>query len=125
MNRLIVVVFLLLAGPLGANQLVTPSKDTLHCDPTVHVEKTFCPHCEAWTDFFSPDFTGKIPTEFHMTIFDKDGTEIFSTESIDKGWSGLAKEGDQQMSTFNWKMTYRYEKDGPLYECSGQLALIQ
>ncbi|HET6991793.1 MAG TPA: hypothetical protein VFJ43_10735, partial [Bacteroidia bacterium] len=72
-----------------------------------------------------PDFTGKLPTEFHMTIYDANGIEIFSTESIDKGWGGMAKEGDQEMSTFSWTMTYRYEKDGPLYECSGKLALIQ
>lgn len=124
MYRLIVVL-LLLAGPAGANRLTTSSKDTLHCDSTVRVQKTFCPHCEAFTDYFSPNFTAKLPLEFRMTICDKDGVEIFATESIDKGWNGMVKESDQQMSSFTWKMSYRYEKDGPLYECSGQLALIQ
>jgi hypothetical protein len=135
MYRLIVVL-LLLAGPAVANQrvyfsndtlpvILNDHNDTLHCDPSVHVDKTFCPHCEAFNDFFSPDFTGKIPVEFRMSIFDKDGIEIFSSENIDKGWNGLNKESDEQMSEFTWKMVYRYEKNGPLYECSGKLALIQ
>lgn len=120
----LIVVFILLASPLGANQL-TISNDTLHCDASVKIAKTFCPHCEAWNDIFSPDFTEKLPIEFLMKIYNMDGTEIFSTESIDKGWNGFLKESDQQMITLTWTMTYRYEKDGPLYECSGKLALIQ
>lgn len=122
--KIIVVVFLLLASRLDASHLVVAS-DSIPCDSTVVVSKSFCPHCEAWNDVFSPDFKGKIPIEFSMLIFDPEGTEIFSTTNIDKGWNGMSKESDQQMASYSWEMTYRYETNGPVYHCEGKVVVIQ
>jgi hypothetical protein len=120
----IIIVLLLLAGPLRARQIFIAS-DTIPCDPTVKMQKTFCPSCEVWTDQFSPDFTDKLPVEFHLSIYNKDSVEVFSTESIDKGWTGNGKDNFEQTQTFRWEMNYRYEKNGTLYRCSDKLVLIQ
>lgn len=120
----IIIVLLLLAGPLGAKQISFVS-DTILCDQTVKVQKTFCPSCEAWSDMFAPDFTGKLPVEYHLSIFNKDSVEIFSTIDIDKGWNGNGKDNFEQTQSFRWEMTYRYEKEGTLYRCSDKLVLIQ
>jgi hypothetical protein len=123
MFRLIVVLSLL-AAPLGAKQIPAAS-DTIPCDGTVKMSRTFCPSCEAWSDQFSPDFTGQIPVEFHLSIFNKDSVEIFSSTDIDKGWSGTGKDNYEQTQTFTWQMEYRYEKNGQLYRCEGKVILIQ
>ena len=121
----IMIVLLLLAGPLGAKQILLVPSDTIPCDPTVKVKKTFCPSCEAWTDQFSPDFTDKLPVEFHLTIFNNENVEIFSTDDIDKGWTGPGKNNAEQTQTYRWVISYRYEKNGTLYRCSEELVLIQ
>lgn len=120
----ILIVLLLLTGSLSAKQ-PAHIPDSIPCDPSVKMTKTFCPSCEAWNDQFSPDFTDKIPVEFHLSIFNKDSVEIFVTEDLEKGWNGKGKDNFEQTQTFRWEMTYRYEKDGPLYRCSDKLVLIQ
>ena len=124
MYRLIVVIFLL-AGPLGNTQLLASVTDTIPCDETVQVQKTFCLNCETWSDLFSPDFTGKLPVEYSMTICDSDGLEVYATNSLEKGWDGIIKNTDQKLSVFKWAISYRYEKDGTLFTCTGTVAVIQ
>lgn len=119
------VVVILMVCPFGSEQLMAATGDTIPCDETVRIQKTFCPNCEAWSDHFSPDFTEKLPSEFQLTVFDTNGIVIFSSDSIEKGWDGRVKNIDQQMMSFRWEMNYRYEKDGPLYSCTGMVALIQ
>lgn len=118
------IVLLLLTGSLSAKPIFSAT-DSIPCDPAVKMPKTFCPSCEAWNDLFSPDFTEKIPVEFHLSIYNKDSVEVFSTENFEKGWNGNGKDNFEQTQTFRWEMTYRYEKNGPLYRCSDKLVLIQ
>jgi hypothetical protein len=120
----ILIVLLLLTASLNAKQISFAS-DTIPCDPGVKMKKTFCPSCEAWNDQFSPDFTDKIPVEFHLSIFNKDSVEIFSSDDIEKGWNGNGKDNFEQTQSFRWEMSYRYEKNGALYRCSDNLVLIQ
>lgn len=124
MLRNLVVVILLVCS-LGTEELRASSGDTIPCDETVRVRKTYCPNCEAWGDLFSPDFTGKLPSDYQLLVFDTNGIVVFSSDSIEKGWDGQVKETELQMMSFRWEMNYRYEKDGPLYSCSGMVALIQ
>ena len=123
MFRIFIVLFLL-ANPLSAKQISFLS-DTIPCDPTVKVSKTFCPSCEVWTEQFAPDFTDKLPVEYHLSIFDKDSLEIFSSVDIEKGWNGKGKDDYEQTQSFYWELTYRYEKNGTLYRCRDKLVLIQ
>ncbi len=115
---------LLLSCSLDAKQISFAS-DTLPCDPTVKVQKTFCPSCEVWSDQFAPDFTGKLPVEYHLSIYNKDSVEIFSSVELDKGWNGKEKDDVEQTQSFRWEIIYRYEKDGTLYSCSDVVILLQ
>ena len=112
-----IVVLLLLAGSLHAKE--TRISDTIPCDETVKMQRTFCPSCETWSDRFSPDFTGSLPVEFHLSIFSRDSVEIFSSIDFEKGWDGTGKDRFEQTQLFTWQMEYRYEPDGPLYRCEG------
>ena len=123
MFRILIVLFLLSTSS-HAKQISFVS-DTLPCDPAVKVQKTFCPSCEAWNDHFSPDFTDKLPVEYHLSIYNKDSVEIFSTVNIEQGWNGSGKDNFEQTQSFRWEISYRYEKNGPLYWCSDELVLIQ
>ncbi len=118
------IVMLLLSGSLDAKQ-ISFSSDTLPCDPTVKVQKTFCPSCEVWSEQFAPDFTGKLPVEYHLSIYNKDSVEIFSSVELDKGWNGKGKDDLEQTQKLRWEITYRYEKGGTLYRCSDTVILIQ
>lgn len=118
------IVMLLLSCSLDAKQISFAS-DTLPCDPTVKVQKTFCPSCEVWSDQFAPDFTGKLPVEYHLSIYNKDSVEIFSSVELDKGWNGKEKDDVEQTQSFRWEIIYRYEKDGTLYSCSDVVILLQ
>lgn len=120
----ILIVLSLLANPLSAKQISFLS-DTIPCDATVKVPKTFCPSCELWSDEFAPDFTDKLPVEYQLSVFNKDSVEIFSSIDIEKGWNGSGKDNFEQTQTFRWEMSYRYEKNGPLYQCSDKLVLLQ
>ncbi len=118
------IVMLLLSCSLDAKQIYF-SSDTLPCDPTVKVQKTFCPSCEVWSDQFAPDFTGKLPVEYHLSIYNKDSVEIFSSVELDKGWNGKGNDDFDQTQSFRWEIIYRYEKDGTLYSCSDIVLLLQ
>lgn len=118
-----IIVLLFLAGSLSAKQIMIP--DTIPCDGTVKMQRTFCPSCETWSDQFSPDFTDKLPVEFHLSIFNKDSVEIFSSDDFEKGWSGTGKDNSEQTQVFTWIMEYRYEPNGSLYRCEGEVILIQ
>ena len=118
-----IVVLLLSAGSLSAKQIMI--SDTIPCDGTVKMQRTFCPSCETWNDQFSPDFTDKLPVEFHLSVFNKDSVEIFSSTDIDKGWTGTGRDNFEQTQVFTWKMEYRYEPNGMLYRCEGKVVLIQ
>ncbi|MDQ3110555.1 MAG: gliding motility-associated C-terminal domain-containing protein [Bacteroidota bacterium] len=123
MFRILLALFFLTSS-LSAKQ-ITFASDTIPCDPSVKVPKTFCPTCEVWNDHFSPDFTDKLPVEYHLSIYNKDSVEVFSTVDIDKGWSGTGKDNYEQTQSFRWEMSYRYEKDGTLYWCTDNLVLLQ
>ncbi|MEO5642073.1 MAG: hypothetical protein ABIQ40_10265 [Bacteroidia bacterium] len=123
MFRILIVLFLL-ANPLSAKQISFLS-DTIPCDATVKVQKTFCPSCEVWNDQFAPDFTGNLPVEYHLSVFDNDSVEVFSSVDIDNGWDGKGKDDFEQTQSFRWEMSYRYEKNGTLYQCSDKLILLQ
>ncbi len=115
---------------LTANQLFAQTNqiqvvDSLPCDASVKLERSFCPNCTAWNDLFSPDFSGKIPVEYHFSVFNADSVEIFSSNDLEIGWKGPLKDQEQETQNYSWSLFYRYEKNGPSYHCNGQVVLIQ
>jgi hypothetical protein len=120
----IVIVLLFFSSTLSAKQFAFAS-DTIPCDPSVKIAKTFCPSCEVWSDLFAPDFTDKLPVEYHLSIYNKDSVEVFSTNDIEAGWNGKGKDDFEQTQSFRWEIAYRYEKNGTLYRCSDKLVLLQ
>lgn len=118
------IVVLVSSGALSAKQTAFVP-DTLPCDPDVRIVKTFCPSCDVWSAEFAPDFTGKLPVEYHLSIYNKDSVEIFSTADLEQGWNGSGKDAFEQTQSFRWEIIYRYEKNGTLYRCSDKLVLLQ
>jgi hypothetical protein len=118
------IVLLLSASTLSAKQFII-APDSLPCDPTVKIPKTFCPSCEVHSELFAPDFTDKLPVEYHFAIYNKDSVEVFSSMDFEKGWSGNGKDDFEQTQSFRWEVAYRYEKNGTLYRCSDKLVLLQ
>ncbi len=58
---------------------------------TFFVPDAFTPNGDGKNDLFMPYFTSVIPDNYHIGIFDRWGTEVFSSDDIHVGWNGRSK----------------------------------
>ncbi|MBL7883294.1 MAG: PKD domain-containing protein, partial [Bacteroidia bacterium] len=58
-------------------------------ESNIYIPNAFTPNSNGLNDVFAPKLYGVI--EFKMSIFDRWGNEIFSTEDMQEGWNGRYK----------------------------------
>jgi hypothetical protein len=102
---------------------VRAQTDTLACDKTITLERTFKPCCEN-VEALRPHFNLLQPVVYSFTVLNRWGELLFETKKATEGWDGRDKKG-RLMTTgqYNWVMDYRYPGD-TARQCKGILYLI-
>jgi gliding motility-associated-like protein len=71
------------------------------------VPNVFTPTDDGLNDEFKPVTVGL--TDYRMDIFSKDGTKLFTTYDLDKGWDGKFKGEGCKQDVYIWKVSYTNE----------------
>ncbi|MEI2739066.1 MAG: SdrD B-like domain-containing protein [Chitinophagaceae bacterium] len=91
-------------------------------DAVIHIPTAFTPNGDGLNDWFGP--MGKVPNEFFMQIYDRNGSMVFTSTSTYSKWDGLYKGQPQGSGIFVYWIQYR-DKQGKLFQKKGTLALIR
>jgi len=89
----------------------------------VYVPTSFTPNGDGINDIFRPILVG-INELIYFKIFDRYGMEIFSTNTINKGWDGNFKNFKQPINNYVWILSYK-EKNGKISNKKGNVFLIR
>lgn len=84
----IFVVTLIAINEYGCND-TTYGHVRVNAQPQIYIPNAFSPDDDGLNDYFLPEGNGI--DVFQMSIFDRWGKEIFSTQEPDKGWNGRIK----------------------------------
>ncbi|MGB6035509.1 MAG: gliding motility-associated C-terminal domain-containing protein, partial [Cryomorphaceae bacterium] len=99
------------------------------CTCPAFLPNAFTPNGDGLNDLFVPEILCE-PEFYELVIFNRWGTEVFSTNDISKNWNGAAKNGSDYFSAagvYNYILRY----DNPLRpldspkEISGSITLIR
>ena len=88
---------------LDSNGCVSSDKVQIIYDGLIFVPNTFTPDAPI-NNIFIPK-GGNIRT-FEISIFDRWGSIVFTSNSIDQGWDGTFKGVKCQVGTYTWKILY-------------------
>ena len=86
--------------------------------PVFYIPNTFTPNNDGLNDAFRPVFNGY--TALQMTIFDRWGDLMYSTNELDGGWNGTYRGKPADQGTYVYKITAtdfennKLEKTGPI-----------
>lgn len=67
----------------------------------------FSPNKDGKNDVFKPYKTG-IFYQYQLSIFNRWGQKVFTTNNPNSGWDGDYKSGQQNSSIFVWVCTYQF-----------------
>ena len=82
----------------------------------------FTPNGDGRNDWFGPE--GKVPNEFSMQIFDRNGILIFKSNSTYNKWDGKYKSTPQPNGVFVYLVQYR-DRQNKLFQRKGTLMLVR
>lgn len=88
-----------------ANGCKATDQVTIHFTGHVFVPNTFTPNGDGINDRFQ--VLGHDITHFRLTIFNRWGEEIFTTNSIADSWNGAYNGQDSPIGTYVWRIDYR------------------
>ena len=85
---------------------------------------TFTPNKDLKNDVFTPKGYSYIPESFTMTVFNRWGSEIFTTNNIIDGWNGLIKDKDAEVDVYLYTAVIT-SKQGKEYKYKGKVNLVR
>ena len=88
---------------IDSNGCISSDKVQIKYDGLIFVPNTFTPDAPI-NNIFIPK-GGNIRT-FEISIFDRWGSIVFTSNSIDQGWDGTFKGVKCQVGTYTWKILY-------------------
>ncbi len=103
--------------PPPPNPLLTPVVKT------IFIPNAFTPNGDGVNDVFNVKL-GKDAIGMDMTIFDRWGKMVFETNRIAKGWDGMYKGKEAEMSTYQYLIKVRY-RDQSVETYKGDVSLIR
>jgi gliding motility-associated-like protein len=77
------------------------------CEPILYIPTAFSPNADRRNDLYKVQSTQAL-TYFQMTIFNRWGEVVFSTEDIDFEWDGLFKGEVCPQGLYPFRILYRY-----------------
>ncbi|MCT4665046.1 MAG: gliding motility-associated C-terminal domain-containing protein [Flavobacteriales bacterium] len=92
--------------------------------PDLIFPNAFTPNGDGQNEFFKPVPNKVSNDDYKFHIFDRWGKEVFSTQNLDEGWSGLNKDGEIESGTYIYKV-YFTDVYGVKKEKQGYIQLIK
>ncbi len=96
------------------------------CICIVHIPNVFTPNADQFNDTFKPQINCRL-TDYHLSIFNRWGRLVFSTDQPDLGWNGQIQSNTASSGTYFWRLTYSGNTNGKsiTYTRNGALTLIR
>jgi gliding motility-associated-like protein len=91
-------------------------------DAVVKIPTGFTPNGDGKNDWFGP--VGKVPNEYSIRIFNRNGETVFKSSSTYSKWDGRFNGTIQPNGVFIYWVQYRDIKN-KLFQQKGTLALIR
>ena len=91
-------------------------------DAVLHIPTGFTPNGDGVNDWFGP--LGKVPGEYSMQVFNRNGETVFKSSSTYDRWDGTFKGVLQPNGVFVFWIQYR-DKQNKLFQKKGTLVLIR
>ena len=82
---------------------------TINEDFAIYLPNTFTPNDDGINDVFAPKGLGVV--KYTMTIYDRWGEKLFSTNDFTKGWDGTYKGVNCKNDVYVYKMSYYNNQD--------------
>jgi gliding motility-associated-like protein len=93
------------------------------CYSYLYMPNAFSPNYDMHNDIFKPTFSGEI-AHYHLSIYNRFGQQIFSTNDPLTGWDGTLKGYQQPIDTYVWICTYSLD-GGPIKTERGPVTIIR
>ncbi len=91
-------------------------------DAVIHIPNAFTPNGDGRNDFFGP--FGKVPGEYSMIIFNRNGEMVFKSATTYSRWDGRYNGNIQPGGVFIYWIQYR-DRQNKLYQKKGTFVLIR
>lgn len=91
-------------------------------DALVKVPTAFTPNGDGLNDYFGP--LGKVPNEYLLQIYDRNGTLIFKSSTMNQRWNGFINGKPQPSGVFIYLVNYRDMQQKPQQQ-KGTFVLIR
>ncbi len=89
----------------------------------VYVPNVFTPNNDGLNDVLKPYLIG-IKSLLYFTVYDKWGKKLFTTNSMSKGWDGLAAGKKMESGTYVWVLKAE-DIIGKIYQLKGEVLIIK
>lgn len=77
------------------------------CIVGLFIPNAFTPNNDGLNDVFRVNAYGLNFSAFKLTIYNRFGEQVFSSDNVDIGWDGRFKGTEQSSSTYVWHCTYQ------------------
>jgi gliding motility-associated-like protein len=104
------------------------SKSIHVIEPLIYyIPNTFTPNGDEHNNTFQPIFsTGYDPFNYHLTIFDRWGEQIFESKDPAVGWDGSYKNlGHVEQGTYIWKINFGLTMNSQVQSIVGNVNIIE
>lgn len=81
------------------------------CGCVSTISNVFSPNNDGYNDVFLPELTPGV-TEYHLSIFDRWGRSLFSSEDMTQGWLGQSRGENMSQGVYFWQLTYTCVNNG-------------
>ncbi|MFN3875692.1 MAG: PKD domain-containing protein, partial [Flavobacteriales bacterium] len=95
----------------------------VHADPLLFVPNTFTPNGDGRNDAFLPTIVGYEGWRYRLTVFDRWGLPIWSTDDRSVGWDGRKEGQEPVIDVYVWKVVL--ERDGDARDYVGHVTLLR
>lgn len=107
-------------GPTILNKIVNFSA----CSDSLFIPTAFTPNGDGRNDEFKPVYYYTIGKQYNLTVFNRFGQLLFTSNNIAKGWDGTYKGILQPIDTYIYQVSYRRRNDKTYY-AKGTVTLIR
>ncbi|HBG69501.1 MAG: hypothetical protein A2W93_01185 [Bacteroidetes bacterium GWF2_43_63] len=91
----------------------------------IYIPNSFSPNGDGANDFFCPIIgNNEMLSEYSFSIFDRWGTQIFSSEKQGEGWDGLFQGNECMLDVYVYSFKYRNVK-GNLKSVFGKVTVVK
>ncbi len=99
----------------------------LKSDFSFYAPNAFTPDNDGLNDFFRPELVGFDLSTYSMRIFDRWGTQVFSTNDINDPWIGNIRNGDYYATQgiYNWIVEVKVDRIADFKTFKGSVLLIR